>query len=48
MRKRRIHGLEFKATLAMEAISCRKTLQEIAADCAERLSQVGRWMKLGK
>ena len=34
MSKRRTHSLEFKAELAMEAISGRKTLQEIAADHA--------------
>jgi hypothetical protein len=37
MTKRRTHSPEFKARDAMEAISGRKTLQEIAADGAERL-----------
>lgn len=32
MSKRRTHSPEFKARVAMEAISGRKTLQEIAAD----------------
>jgi transposase-like protein len=34
MSKRRTHSPEFKARVAMEAISGRKTLQEIAADHA--------------
>ncbi len=34
MTKRRAHSPEFKAKVAMEAISGRKTLQEIAADRA--------------
>ncbi len=37
MNKRRTRGPEFKARVAMEAISGRKTLQEIAADGAVRL-----------
>jgi putative transposase len=32
--KRRTHSPEFKAKVAMEAISSRKTIQEIAADQA--------------
>jgi putative transposase len=32
MNKRRIHSPEFKAKVAMEAISGRKTIQEIAAN----------------
>ncbi len=32
MSKRRTHSPEFKARVAMEAISARKTIQEIAAD----------------
>jgi transposase-like protein len=32
LHKRRTHSLEFKARLAMEAISGRNTIQEIAAD----------------
>ena len=34
MSKRRTHSPEFKAKVAMEAISGRKTIQEIAADHA--------------
>jgi hypothetical protein len=34
MSKRRINSPEFKAMVAMEAISGRKTIQEIAADHA--------------
>ena len=34
MSKRRSHSPEFKAWFAMEAISGRKTIQEIAADHA--------------
>jgi transposase-like protein len=37
MSKRRTHGLEFKARVVMEAISGRKTIQEIAADHAAGL-----------
>jgi putative transposase len=32
MSKRRAHSPEFKATVAMEAISGRKTIREISAD----------------
>ena len=32
MSKRRTHSFDFKAKVAMEAISGRKTIQEIAAD----------------
>jgi putative transposase len=32
LNKRRIHRPEFKAKVAMEAISGRKTIQEIASD----------------
>ena len=45
MNKRRTHTPEFKARVAMEAISSRKTIQEIAADpdtCPIRVSQ---WKK---
>jgi putative transposase len=42
--RRRLPSPEFKARVAMEAISGRKTLQEIAADGAERLIQVIQWM----
>ncbi len=33
----------FKARVAMEAISGRKSLQKIAADGAERLVEVSQW-----
>jgi hypothetical protein len=36
MSKRRAHSPEFKARVAMEAISGRKTIQEIAADLFTR------------
>jgi transposase-like protein len=39
MSKRRTHSPEFKARVAMEAISGRKTIQEIAADHAIQVSQ---------
>jgi putative transposase len=39
MSKRRTHSPEFKARVAMEAISGRKTIQEIAADHAIQMSQ---------
>ncbi|MEA5392104.1 hypothetical protein VB738_12630 [Cyanobium gracile UHCC 0139] len=45
MRKRRTRCTEFNARDAMEAISGRKTLQEIAAGHVERLIQVGQWKK---
>jgi transposase-like protein len=45
MTKRRTHSPEFKARVAMEAISGRKTLQEIAADGAEHLIQASQWKK---
>jgi transposase-like protein len=41
MSKRRTHSPEFKARVAMEAISGRKTIQEIAADHAIHPIQVG-------
>lgn len=44
MSKRRTHSPEFKARVAMEAISGGITLQEITADGAERLIQVSQWM----
>jgi transposase-like protein len=40
MSKRRTHSPEFKARVAMEAISGRKTIQEIAADHAIHPIQV--------
>ncbi|WP_231594700.1 transposase [Synechococcus sp. CBW1107] len=45
MSKRRTHSPEFKARVAMEAISGRKTLQEIAADHAIHPIQVSQWKK---
>ncbi|MEI6829774.1 MAG: transposase [Synechococcaceae cyanobacterium ELA445] len=45
MSKRRIHSPEFKARVAMEAISGRKTIQEIAADHAIHPIQVSQWKK---
>jgi transposase-like protein len=42
MSKRRTHSPEFKAKVAMEANSGRKTLQEIAPDGAERPIQVNQ------
>lgn len=43
MSKRRTHIPEFKARVAMEAISGRKTIQEIAADHAIHPIQVSQW-----
>ena len=45
MTTRRTHSPEFKARVAMEAISGRKTLQEIAADHAIHPIQVNQWKK---
>jgi transposase-like protein len=45
MSKRRTHSPEFKARLAMEAISGRKTIQEIAADHAIHPIQVSQWKR---
>jgi putative transposase len=45
MSKRRTHNPEFKARVAMEAISGRKTIQEIAADHAIHPSQVSQWKR---
>jgi transposase-like protein len=45
MSKRRTHSPDFKARVAMEAISGRKTLQEIAADHAIHPIQVSQWKK---
>lgn len=45
MSKRRTHRPEFKARVAMEAISGRKTIQEIAADHAIHPIQVSEWKK---
>ena len=45
MSKRRTHSPEFKAKVAMEAMSGRKTIQEIAADHAIHPIQVSQWKK---
>ena len=45
MSKRRTHSPEFKARDAMEAISGRKTIQEIAADHAVHPIQVSQWKR---
>jgi len=45
MSKRRTHSPEFKARVAMEAISGRKTIQEIAADHAVHPIQVSQWKR---
>jgi transposase len=45
MSKRRTHSPEFKARVAMEAITGRKTIQEIAADHAVHPIQVSQWKR---
>ena len=45
MSKRRTHSPEFQARVAMEAISGRKTIQEIAADHAIHPIQVSQWKR---
>ncbi len=45
MSKRRTHSPASKARVAMEAISGRKTLQEIAADHSIHPIQVSQWKK---
>ena len=45
MSKRRTHSPEFKARVVMEAISGRKTIQEIAADHAIHPIQVSQWKR---
>ena len=45
MSKRCTHSPEFKSRVAMEAISGRKTIQEIAADHAVHPIQVSQWKK---
>ena len=45
MNKRRTHSPEFKARVAMEAISGRKRIQEIAADHAIHPIQVSQWKR---
>ncbi len=43
--KRRTHSRELKASVAMVAISRRKTIQEIAADHAIHPIQVSQWKR---
>jgi len=43
MSKRRTHSPEFKAKVAMEAISGRKTIQVVAADHGIHHIQVSQW-----
>jgi putative transposase len=45
MNKRRTHSPEFKARVAMEAISCRKTIQQIAADHPIHPNQLSQWKR---
>jgi putative transposase len=45
MSKPRTHRPEFKARVAMEAISGRKTIQKIAADHAIHPIQVSQWKR---
>ena len=45
MSKRRTPSPEFKAMVAMEAISSRRTTQEIAADQAIHPIQVSQWKR---
>jgi transposase len=45
MSKRRTHSPEFKARVAMEAITGRKTIQELAADHAIHPIPVSQWKK---
>ena len=45
MSQRRTYRPEFKAMVAMEAISGRKTIQEIAADHAIHPIQVSQWKR---
>ena len=43
--KRHHHSPEFKAKVAIEAISGRKTIQEVAADHAIHPIQVSQWKR---
>jgi transposase-like protein len=45
MSKRRTHSPEYKSRVTMEAISGRKTIQEIAADHAIHPIQVSQWKR---
>jgi putative transposase len=45
MSNRRTHSPEFKAKVAMEVMSGRKTLQQIAADHPVHPIQVSLWKK---
>ncbi len=44
-KKRKIFGGEFKAKVALEAIRCLKTVNEIAQDFGVHPTQVGLWKK---
>jgi transposase-like protein len=45
MNKRRAHSPEFKARVAIDAISGRKTIKEIATDHAVYPIQVSQWKR---
>ena len=45
MSKRRTHSPEFKAKVAMEAISGRRTIQEIASEHSIHPIQVSQWKR---
>jgi transposase-like protein len=45
MSKRPTHSPEFKAKVAMEAITCLKMIQEITADNAIHPIQVSQWSR---
>jgi len=45
MSKRHTHSPELKAPVAMEATSCRKTIQDIAADYAIHPIQASQWKR---
>ena len=45
MNKRRTHSPEFKAKVAMEAISGRRTIQEIASEHSIHPIQVSQWKR---
>lgn len=44
-KKRKIFSGEFKAKVALEAIRCLKTVNEIAQDFGVHPTQVGQWKK---
>ncbi len=45
MSKPSTHSLEFQVRIAMEAISCRKTIQKITADLAIHPIQARQWKR---